>query len=131
MVYFPIVDHGAELLHRTVKECLLLCAKAGRLDRLQLGPIRITGEKLRLPPDFAGGERFAFGLGQRGQGFLGPTVYWFGEQVGAQVFHGSPLHQANALHILSVPNGSQRQVVSNAPLPRVWSAPRLWLWCPQ
>jgi hypothetical protein len=65
--HLPVVDHAAELLHRSVEKAALFVSEARRRKREQLLPIRPAAEELTLPPHGAGIERFLLSLRDRRQ----------------------------------------------------------------
>ena len=66
----PIVEHAAQLLDRAVEELLLLLGKPGGRESEELLPVRVAGEQIGVPPDVAGLDRFALGVGEMRQGML-------------------------------------------------------------
>ena len=72
-VDLPVVEHAAELFDRAVEERLLLGRQPRRREREQLRPVGIAGEQLGIPPDVAGFDRLALGVGEGGQHALRPA----------------------------------------------------------
>ena len=66
----PIVEHAAQLLDRAGEELLLLLGKPGGREGEELLPVRVAGEQIGVPPDVAGLDRFALGVGETRQGML-------------------------------------------------------------
>jgi hypothetical protein len=59
----PVVEHGAERLGRPVEERLFLRAQFREALRAHRRPVGRAGEQLRVPPDRAGLDRLALGVG--------------------------------------------------------------------
>ncbi len=77
----PVADHGTERFGRAIDKGLFFLGQLGLGIGQQFVPVRATAEQLAIPPDGAGINGVAFGLGHRRQGFLEP-----GEQRGAEEF---------------------------------------------
>ena len=71
-INLPIVEHGAELLDRSIEKCLFFGGELGGGFGEQLCPIGIAGEQIGVPPYVAGFDCFTLGVGQAGQHALGP-----------------------------------------------------------
>src|SRR5574337_1305089 len=67
LVDLPVVELGAQLLHRAVHERLFLGGQFLRGKVEQLVPMRQAGEQLAVPPHGAGVERNTFGFTQARQ----------------------------------------------------------------
>ena len=66
----PVVEHAAQLFDRAGEELLLLLRELRRREGQKLVPIGIAGEQLGVPPDVAGLDGFALGVGQARQRVL-------------------------------------------------------------
>ncbi len=69
----PVADHGAQLLGRAVDERLLFFGQLGLGVGQQGIPVGAATEQLAVPPDGAGIDGIALGLGHRRQNLLEPA----------------------------------------------------------
>jgi hypothetical protein len=68
----PVVEHAAELVDRAVEKRLLFRRQGRGRERQELRPVRIAGEQVGVPPDVAGLDRLALGVGKARQHVLRP-----------------------------------------------------------
>ena len=80
-VDLPVVDHTAQFFDRTCQEILLFLGELCRRKSQKLLPVRIAGEKLRVPPHVAGLDSLTFGIGQLRQRVLRQTEDRLGDPV--------------------------------------------------
>src|ERR1700729_4345726 len=90
-VDLPVVEHRAEFVDRTVEKGLLLRRQHGRRLLEQLRPLRIAGKKIGIPPDVAGLQRLALGVGHRRQDATCPGEDRLGDEIAAEGAHGDVL----------------------------------------
>ena len=77
----PVVEHAAELFDGAGEELLFLRRQLRRREGQKLPPIGIAGEQLGIPPDVAGLDGFALGIGQARQRVLRQAKDRLGEVV--------------------------------------------------
>ena len=83
----PLVEHGAELVDRAVEKGPLFLGQRRRRDRQQFRPVGIAGEEVGVPPDVAGFERLALGVGHRRQHAARPGENRLADEIAAEA-HG-------------------------------------------
>ena len=67
----PIIEHGADVLHRPFKKITLGFGQMGDLGIQQFSPPRAAAEQFRIPPGRAGFQRLALGARElRHGGFI-------------------------------------------------------------
>ena len=79
----PVVDHGADGVHRPIEERLLLGRERRLADAEQLFPTRPAREQFGIPADSASIERFLLGAAD-------PRQDGFDEAIGRPDHHGAP-----------------------------------------
>ena len=80
----PVVEHAAQLFDRPGEKLLLLGRQPGRREGQKLAPVGIAGEKIGIPPDVAGLDGFALGVGQARQRVLRHPEDRLGDPVPAE-----------------------------------------------
>ncbi|KCB31552.1 hypothetical protein L543_3849 [Bordetella hinzii L60] len=74
----PFVQQRAQARHRPFDEQAFFVAERGRRHGEQFVPIGVASEEIAVPPDIAGLDGLAFGIGQAWQGGAGPAIGGFG-----------------------------------------------------
>ena len=85
----PVVEHGAQLVDRPFQERLLFSGQRRRRYRKKLCPVRVAGEKIRVPPDVAGLQCLALGVRHRGHRFPCPGKDRLADVIPAERAHVS------------------------------------------
>jgi hypothetical protein len=80
----PVVEHRAQLIDRTVEEGRFFRRQRHRRIGEQLGPLRIAGKKVGVPPDIAGLQRLALGIRHGRQHATGPREDRLGDVIAAK-----------------------------------------------
>ena len=83
----PVVEHRAELIDRAVEKGLLLRCQGRRRVRKQLRPVGIAGKQVCVPPDIAGLQRLALGVGHGWQHATRPGEDRLGDEIAAKGMH--------------------------------------------
>ncbi len=85
----PVVEHGAEFVDRAMEEGFFFRRQRRRRVAKQFRPVGIAGEEVGVPPDVAGLQRLALGVGHRRQHAAGPGEDRLGDEIAAEAHGGS------------------------------------------